>query len=164
MAIKSIIRALGLSAVVLAVVVTGLAAGSGQQPDAQTAPSARDLERRSGFGRPESITGRISMVKPDEGLLIVEQQGKGHSTTISGATTVTQNANGSTTTTDTDVSSSPAPAETEYRFRITASTLIRANGRRTTLNGLAGMQNKQATVHFVPERNGNFAKGIEVGP
>ena len=26
------------------------------------------------------------------------------------------------------------------------------------------MQDKQATVHFVPQRNGNFAKTIEVGP
>lgn len=164
MANTSIIRALGLSLVVLAVSVGGLLASPAQQPDAQTAPGARDSERKSGFGRPESITGRISMVKPDEGLLIVEEQGAGHSTNVSGAAVVTQNPNGSTTTADTDVSASPGPAQTEYRFRVTANTLIRVNGQRAALNDIAGMQDKQATVHFVPERNGNFAHGIEVGP
>lgn len=163
MAIKSISRAFGLSLVVLAVSASGLVASNGQQ-GTQNAPSSQASEHRSGFGRPESITGTISMVKPDEGLLIVQEQGAGHSTTVSGAATVTQNPNGSTTTADTDVSASQGPAEPEYRFRVTANTLIRVNGQKATLNDLAGMQNKQTTVHFVPERNGNFAKGIEVGP
>ncbi|HEV2426580.1 MAG TPA: hypothetical protein VGZ29_17280 [Terriglobia bacterium] len=163
MAIKSVTRAIGLSLVVLAVSTIGLFAGNARQ-GGQNAPGDRGSDHRSGFGRPESITGKISLVKPDEGLLVVQEQGAGHSTNVSGAATITQNPNGSTTTKDTDVSASPGPAEPEYHFRVTANTLIRINGQRTTLNDLAGMQNKQATVHFVPERNGNFAKGIEVGP
>jgi len=94
----------------------------------------------------------------------VQEQGAGHSTNVSGAATVAQNSDGSTTTIDTDLSASQGPSEPEYRFRITANTLIRVNGQRASLSDLAGMQDKQATVHFVPERNGNFAKGIEVGP
>lgn len=160
MAIKSVTRAFGMSLIVLAVSTIGLFASAGQ--DTQNTPGASD--HRSGFGQPESMTGRISMVKPDEGLLIVEEQGAGHSTNVSGAAVVTQNPNGSTTTADTDVSAAPAPAHTKYEFRVTAHTLIRVNGRRATLRDLAGMQDKQATVHFVPEHNGNFAKGIEVGP
>jgi hypothetical protein len=121
---------------------------------------------KSGFGRPESIEGTISIVKPEEGLLVVTEQGPGQppSTQVKGATVVTQNSDGTSTATDTAVTAQPGPGETDYRFRITSSTLIRANGQRVTMNGLAGMQGKQVTVHFVPERNGNFAKGIEVSP
>lgn len=164
MANTSIIRVFGLCLAILCLSTGGLLASTTQQPDTQTTSGARDSGRRSGFGKPESITGIISLVKPDEGLLTLEEQGAGHSTNVSGATAVTQNANGSTTSTDTDVSASQGPSEPEYRFRVTANTLIRVNGQRATLNDLAGMQNKQAIVHFVPERNGNFAKGIEVGP
>jgi hypothetical protein len=152
----SLVVATGVLAATFAV------AGPGPQSDAQKSP-VRASDRRSGFGNPESISGTISVVKPAEGLLIVENQGAGHSTNVSGAAVVTQNPNGSTTTADTDVSAAPAPAETKYEFRVTAHTLIRVNGQRATLRDLAGMQDKQVTVHFVPERNGNFAEGIEVG-
>jgi hypothetical protein len=164
MANKSTIRALGLSMVVLAFATSSLAAVAEQQPDSQTTRGVRDSDHKSGFGRPESITGRISMVKPDEGLLIVEEQGAGQSTNVSGAAVVTQNTDGTKTTADTDVSAAPGPAEAEYHFRVTANTLILVNGQKATLNDLAGMQDKQVTIHFVPERNGNFVKGIEVGP
>ena len=103
------------------------------------------------------------MVQPDEGVLVVENQGAGHSTTISGATVVTQNPDGSTSTADTDVSAAPAPAQTRYKFRVTAHTMIRVNGQPATLRDLGGMQDQRVTVHFVPERNGNFAEGIEAG-
>ncbi len=156
---KTRLRVFGTIAVV-SLLASGLAVANASQ---QT-PVAPNSDRRSGFGNPESITGTISLVRPDEGLLVVKEQGVGHSSNISGATVVTQDANGSTTATDTDVSAAPAPAETKYEFRVTANTLIRANGRSATLSDLAGMQNRQVTVHFVPERNGNFAKGIEVGP
>lgn len=164
MANRSITRMIAVPLVVLAVSATALIAGAGQQQAAPSSPNVGASDHRSGFGKPESITGIISMVKPDEGLLVMEDQGAGHSTTVSGAATTTQNSNGSTTTSDTDVSVSQGPSEPEYHFRVTANTLIRVNGQKATLNDLAGMQNKRATVHFVPERNGNFAKGIEVGP
>lgn len=142
-------------------------------PDAQSKPPQQAAEgvasvhapdRKSGFGRPESIAGTIALVKPQEGLLVVVQRGPGQppSTVVSGATTVTQNQDGTTTTTDTDVSARPGPGETDYHFRLTGSTLIRINGASATLNELVGLQDRPATVHFVPERNGNFAKEIDV--
>ena len=157
-------RILGPLVLATGVLVAGLsAAAPGAQTDAQNVPAARASDRRSGFGNPESITGTIAVVRPDEGLLVVKNPGAGHSTNVSGAAVVTENPDGSTTTADTDVSATPAPAETKYEFRVTAHTLIRVNGQRATLRDLAGMQNKQVTVHFVPERNGNFAQGIEAG-
>lgn len=134
-----------------------------QSSQSQTTSPTPASDRRSGFGQPESITGTITMVNPDEGLLVVTEQGAGHSTDVSGATVTTQNPDGSTTATDTGVSAAPAPAPVKYHFRVTAHTLIRADGRSVRLSDLAGMQNRQVTVHFVPERNGNFAQGIEVG-
>ena len=161
---RTVRRVFGLLAVAAVVLAASLVpAAPGPQTDGQKSPAVRASDRRSGFGRPESITGTISIVRPDEGLLVVKNQGAGHSTNISGASVVTQNPDGSTTTTDTDVSAAPAPAEPQYKFRVTAHTLIRVNGQRATLRDLAGMQNKQVTVHFVPERNGNLAKGIETG-
>jgi hypothetical protein len=161
---RTVRRVFGPLAVAAGVLAASLvAAAPGPQTDAQKSPAVRASDRRSGFGNPESITGTISVVKPDEGLLIVVNQGAGHSTNVSGAAVVTQNPNGSAATTDTDVSAAPAPAATKYEFRVTAHTLIRVNGQRATLRDLGGMQDKQVTVHFVPERNGNFAEGIEVG-
>jgi hypothetical protein len=158
-------RTIGVASLtVLSVLATGLAAATPrQQPDEHAPEGAQD--QRSRFGRLELITGAVSLVRPDEGLLIVTKRGLGQapSTTITGVTTVTRNADGTTSSTDTGVSAESGPAETDYRFRVTNSTLIRLNGRSATLSDLAGMQDKQATVHFVPQRNGNFAKTIEVG-
>jgi hypothetical protein len=136
------------------------------QLSAATLSAGNSQGRKSGFGRPESIAGTVSLVNPEEGLLIVTQRGPGQppSTQISGTTVVTQNSDGTSTAADTAVTAGPGPGETEYRFRITSATLIQANGQRVTPTSLAGMQGKQVTVHFVPERNGNFAKGIEVSP
>jgi len=161
---RSVRRIFGPLVLTAGVLAAGLVAAAPEpQTDTQKSPAVRTADRRSGFGNPESITGTLSIVEPDEGLLIVKNQGAGQSTNVSGAAVVTQNPDGSATTADTDVSAAPAPAETKYEFRVTAHTLIRLNGQRATLRDLVGMQNKQVTVHFVPERNGNFAEGIEVG-
>jgi len=159
MTIGTVRRTFGPLVIVAGVLAASLIAAAPPLSGARNAPA----DRRSGFGHPESITGTIKIVKGDEGLLVVENQGAGHSTNLSGAAVVTENPDGSTTTADTDVSAAPAPAETKYEFRVTAHTLIRVNGQRATLRDLAGMQNKQVSVYFVPERNGNFAEGIDVG-
>jgi hypothetical protein len=158
---------LTLSMAVISLAASSLAAAPPRQADARTLPAAQEPDRSSGFGRLESITGTISMVRPEEGLLIVTQRGPGQpaSTAITVAERVTKNPDGTTTKTDAGVQAvAPGPGETDYRFRVTSSTLIHVSGRSGTLNDLANMQNKQVTVHFVPQRNGNFAKGIEVSP
>lgn len=151
---------------VLTVVAASLAAAaSGQQSDSEMTSSVRaSQDRRSGFGRPESITGTVTLVNPEEGLLVVAEHAPGRTTTIevTGASAVTPNPDGTASATDTVTSAAQVPAPTDYRFRVTGSTLITLNGQRATLNDLSGVQGKQVTVHFIPQRNGNFAKGIEV--
>jgi hypothetical protein len=107
------------------------------------------------------------MVRADEGLLIVTQRGPGKpaSTVVTFVVHVTQNPDGTTTKADPAVLAvAPGPRETDYRFRVTSSTLIHVNGQSVTLANLSTLQDKQVTVHFIPQRNGNFAKGIEVSP
>jgi len=160
------VASLALSMAAISLAASSLAAAP-PRPDGQTLPAAQDTDRSSGFGRLESITGTISIVQPDEGLLIVTRQGPGQppSTAITVATHITKNADGTTTKADAGVLAvEPGPGETDYHFRLTSSTPIHMNGQTITLNDLANMRNKQVTVHFVPQRNGNFAKGIEVSP
>ena len=150
---------------VLSVLASRLAvAAPSQQSDTQTPRAIPGLDRRGGFGRAESITGTISLARPDTGLLILTQRGPGQppSLVIKGATIVTRNPDGTTTRTDTGVTAEPGPGETDYHFRLTNSTLIRVNGRSATPSDLAGLQDKEATVHFVPQRSGNFAQTVEV--
>lgn len=151
---------------VLSFVASSLAAEPQPRPEADTLRAVQAAEQKGGFGRAESITGTISLVKPDEGLLIVTERGPGQpaSLMITGATMVTKNPDGSTTKTDAGVSAESGPGETDYHFRVTNSTLIRVNGRSVALSNLARLEDKKVTVHFIPERNGNFAKTIEVRP
>lgn len=158
---------LALQMAAISLAASSLAAAAPRQPEARTLPAAQESGRSSGFGRVESITGTISMVRPEEGLLVVTRRGPGQpaSTAITVAEDVTKNPDGTTTKPDAGVLAvAPGPGETDYHFRLTTSTLIHVNGQTVTPNDLANMQNKHVTVHFIPQRNGNFAKGIEVSP
>jgi len=161
------VSSVALQMAAMSLVMSGLATAAPRQPDARALPATQESDRSSGFGRVESITGTISMVRPEEGLLVVAQRGPRQpaSTAITVAERVTKNPDGTITKTDAGVQAvAPGPGETDYHFRVTSSTLIHANGQTVTLSGLADMQDKQVTVHFIPQRNGNFAKGIEVSP
>lgn len=45
---------------------------------------------------------------------------------------------------------------------VTPSTRIRSGSRMLKLSGLASDKNKNASVHFVPERRGDVAQSIQV--
>ena len=125
-------------------------------------PSAHSQDSKSGFGKPETIAGILTLVNPQEGLVIVTRRGPGEpaSTQLSG--TETRNPRtGEVVKTDT-VQATPGPGETDYRFRVTAHSLIKAGDQRVTLADLTQFQNKPATVYFVPERSGNFVLGLDV--
>ena len=53
------------------------------------------------------------------------------------------------------------PRQTNYSFRITGSTVIKVGGNQATLADLRKLENMQATVQFVPRRDGNCATSIE---
>jgi hypothetical protein len=164
MVMKKRLLSFGLSVALVSVAVIGLADAPRQQPDLQMGAAAQGRDRASGFGRPESITGVVSSVRPEEGLLVVTQRGPAQpaSTVIAGTTVVTRNPDGAGTMADTEISARPGPGETDYRFRVTTATLIHVNGQSITFDDLVNLQNKQVTVHFVPQRNGNFAKEVDV--
>jgi hypothetical protein len=50
-----------------------------------------------------------------------------------------------------------------YSFSITPSTRIMSGSQRIDLAQLAASEHKPATVKFVPTRNGNVAKSIDIG-
>lgn len=54
--------------------------------------------------------------------------------------------------------------ETPLDFKVTGSTWITVGSQRATLTDLAAQTNQQASVRFIPLRNGNFAQTIEVSP
>jgi hypothetical protein len=125
-------------------------------------PAFHSEGSKSGFGKPETIAGILTLVNPQEGLVIVTRRGPGEpaSTQLSGTETRDPRTN-EVVKTDT-VQATPGPGETDYRFRVTAHSLIKAGDQRVTLADLTQFQNKPATVHFVPERSGNFVLGLDV--
>jgi hypothetical protein len=117
---------------------------------ARQQPAPRASSAKSGFGRPETITGTILMVEPGEGVVILARYGPTEppSTQLVGTTS--------------HMTVQPGPGETNYSFRITSSTVIKVGGRPATVADLGKLQNKQATVHFIPKRGGNFATSLEI--
>lgn len=139
---------------------------AGQQQPAEQAQGSRTSARKMALGGPESISGTISLVEPQEGLLVVTKSGPGQPSTlvISSTTMVTHNPDGSTTRTSMGVSPSEGPGETDYSFRVTGATAIRVNGKSAAPADLATLRDRKATVRFVPQRNGNLATAVDVGP
>jgi len=132
------------------------------KPVDDSKPAASSQHSKSGFGKPESLTGTLTLVNPQEGLVIVTQRGPNEppSTQISGTETKAPNSDEVVETNSVKVT--PGPGQTEYRFRVTTHSLLKAGDQRVSLADLAQFQNKPATVYFVPERSGNFVLGIDV--
>jgi len=115
-------------------------------------------DRRAGFGRPETITGTISMVDASHGVIFLSRTVSAPASTE--VTTVQKTApNGTTQDQSTE---SAAPGQADYKFKVSSSTPITVGGQRVTLADLAGLSGRQATVRCVPQRSGDYALGIEV--
>lgn len=137
-------------------------AAQAPKPVTYNQPALRSNDSKSGFGKPETIAGTLTLVNPQEGLVVVTRHGPNEpaSTQLSGTETKAPNSN-EVVKTDT-IKVTPAPGQTEYRFRVTTHSLIKAGDQRVTLANLTQFQNKPATVYFVPERSGNFVLGLDV--
>jgi hypothetical protein len=117
-------------------------------------PSASSDELSAGFGRPETITGTMVMVVPEQNLVVLAVQTRPDQKT----SIVEPGPNAGDERTVKIIHS----GATEFDFRMTASSWIRAGGERLTLTDLAGLAGRQVTVRFVPHRAGNFVESIEV--
>jgi hypothetical protein len=134
------------------------------KPVTYNQPAVHSRDSKSGFGKPESIAGTLTLVNPQEGLVIVTRQGAGEppSTQLSGTETRDPRTNEVVKTNT--VQATSGPGETEYRFRVTTHALIKVGEKRASLADLTQFQNKLATVYFVPERSGNLVLGLDVNP
>ena len=133
---------------------------SAPAPAESRAVSARDA--KSGFGRPESITGTLTAVIPEEGLVVVVRRGPGEppSTELTGTREVVPE-NGRMVVKD-SFTATPAEGETDYSFKVGARSAVELNGRPASLSQLASLGGAQATVRFIPERSGNYTLSLDV--
>jgi hypothetical protein len=159
------LRSVGLGLLVLVLLATAPGwCKRGDQSDAIGGPAeASSQDGRDGFGRPETTTGTILMIKAEEGIVVVAV----HGTSQAPSTVVVVHSksvqHGDAVVREEDVTTVPGPGETDFSFRITRSTLIKVDGRRLAWTELQTLKGQEATVRFVPRRAGNFALGIEVG-
>src|SRR5579884_2486354 len=54
------------------------------------------------------------------------------------------------------------PNDVPYDFKVTPKTQIVSGSSRPTLNELKGQEGRSVVVEFVPERDGNYARRVEV--
>jgi hypothetical protein len=159
------LQRLCLSFVVLALLETGPGwAKRVDQPDAPTeSTEASSQDVKGGFGRPETITGTVLMVKAEEGIVVlaVTGQSQAPSTVIVVHSKSVQD--GDAVKREEEITAVPGPGETDFSFRVARSTLVKVDGHRVGLSELPTLKGREATVRYVPRRAGNFALGIEVG-
>ena len=151
--------------VVSALLGTGLGSTkASQKPDDATTKGAITSQgSQVGFGRPETVTGTILIVDPEQGIVALALRGPSQppSTDI---VVHTRNVHvGDAVIREEDVSTSEAGGETDFNFRVPNSAVIKVDGRRVALRELVKLRGREATIRFVPRRAGNFALGIEVG-
>ena len=131
-------------------------------PDAAK-PAARPEIPKSLLGRPEKISGTISMVLPERRLVVLTVPANAvpkFLMVLEDQTTVSKKPEGTVKhhkrviLTQSD--------EATFDFIVTTGTSITLGGRRFASDSLADLNNRQATVRFVPRSNGNIAQLIEV--
>ncbi|HLW78851.1 MAG TPA: hypothetical protein VKU44_04545 [Terriglobia bacterium] len=132
-------------------------------PSGPAQPAAHAEVPKSLFGKPEKISGTISMVLPEKRLIVLTVPATSvpkFLMVLEDTTTVTQKPEG-TVKHHKRVILTQAD-EVTFDFKVTDSTAITVGGRRLTSGSLAGLNNKQATVRFVARASGNTAQAIEV--
>jgi hypothetical protein len=152
-----------LSLLVLALLETG--PGWAKRSDQSDAPTAGTevSSQKGGFGRPEAITGTILMVKAGEGIVVLAVQGPSQAPSTVVVVHSKSVQDGDAVVREEEITTVPGPGETDFNFRITRSTLVKVDGRSLASSELPTLKGREATVRYVPRRDGNFALGIEVG-
>ncbi len=119
-------------------------------------------DEKSGFGKPETITGTIWTVKPDEGIVLAVR-GSSQPPSMDLVVHIKTVRAGDQVIREEEITTVPAPGETDFNFKVAGSTLIKVDGHLLAVGELSALKGREATVRFVPRRDGNFALGIEVG-
>jgi hypothetical protein len=119
--------------------------------------------QKGGFGRPEAITGTILMVKAEQGIVVLAVQGPSQAPSTVVVVHSKGVQDGDALVREEEITTVPGPGETDFNFRITRSTLVKVDGRPLAWSELPTLKGRDATVRYVPRRDGNFALGIEVG-
>lgn len=120
-------------------------------------------DEKAGFGKPETITGTIWMVKPDEGIVVLAVRGSSQPPSTDFVVHTKTLRAGDQVIREEEITTVPAPGETDFNFKVASSTLIKVDGHPLAMGELSALKGREATVRFVPRRDGNFALGIEVG-
>jgi hypothetical protein len=154
-----------LGFLVLAVFESNLAwAKRGDQPDPPAGASeVSPQDSKGGFGRPETITGTVMMVKAEEGIVVLAVTGQSQAPSTVVVVHSRSVQDGDSTTREEEITAVPGPGETDFSFRVDRWTLVKVDGHRVALGELGTLKGREATIRFVPRRAGNFALGIEVG-
>lgn len=154
---------LPLLALILLVARLGLAKENEKPNAVKDNAEISSHDSKAGFGRPETITGTLVMVRPEEGIVILAVRGPSEPSSTQIVFHRKTFRNGDAVVREEDATATEGPGETDFSFRVVSSTLIKVDGQPVALRELAASKDRPATVRFVPRRAGNFALGIEVG-
>jgi hypothetical protein len=116
---------------------------------------------KSLFGKPERISGKISMVVPDQRLIVLTvpaNEVPKFLMVLEDSTTVTPHSESVVKHHKKVVLTQSTAAS--FNFKVTSATAIKVGGRPMA-GSLTALNDKQATVRFVPLRSGNIAQTID---
>jgi hypothetical protein len=135
--------------------------GPGDPSSTQSAATQPD-NLKSLFGKPERISGKISMVVPEKRLIVLTvpaNEVPKFLMVLEDQTTVVRQPDGVVKHHKKVVLTQSSAAS--FNFRVTDATAIKVGGHPMT-GSLTALNNKQATVRFVPLRSGNVAQAIDI--
>ena len=140
-------------------------AGCAPGQDANKASAAANpRDRSAGFGKPQAVTGKISMIMPQKRMIVINVADPRLATEVLQGTRRTATQDGRTVAQSDNITGvTKAPGKAQLTFEVTGNTLIRVNGERATFSDLEMSLNKEARVRFVPHRSGNVARTIDLG-
>jgi hypothetical protein len=156
MALQARLVALGLTLAVPSVPLAAQGQSDGTHPVTHPEDSKRSV------GKSETITGTLSGVDPEKGIIIVTRRGPHEPPSLQLSWTETVSTDTGGHVEKSPITVSQGPGETAYDFRVTNSTSIQMNGSPASLKSLAAFPNAKTKVRFTPKRDGNFAFEITV--
>jgi hypothetical protein len=134
------------------------------QDSNNSGPAPTSQDRKAGFGKPQVVTGTISMILPQQRMVVINVTDPRLAAEVLQSTRTITRQNGQTVSQSDNVTGvTEAPGKAQLTFEVNGGTLIRVKGERATFSDLEMSLNKQVRVRFVPHRSGNVARTVDVG-